>query len=140
MPLSIEIVTPEQRVLTMECDEVRLPGVEGGFGIRPGHTPLVAALAAGELVIVNLVSSAGGGSEQRYAVGEGFAEVSNDKVRVLVEEAVRAEQIDPHRAATELKELQARLASMSPEDPTFEIERAHVERAAARALVAGARH
>jgi len=134
MPLSIEIVTPEQRVLTTECDEVRLPGVEGGFGIRPRHTPLVAALAAGELVIVNA------GSEQRYAVGEGFAEVSNDKVRVLVEEAVRAEQIDPNRAASELKELQARLASMSPDDPSFEIERAHVERAAARALVAGARH
>jgi hypothetical protein len=50
MPLSIEIVTPEQRVLTTQCDEVRLPGAEGGFGIRPGHTPLVAALAAGELV------------------------------------------------------------------------------------------
>jgi len=133
MPLSIEIVTPEQRVLTTECDEVRLPGVEGGFGIRPGHTPLVAALAPGELVYVS------SGTEHRYAVGEGFAEVSNDRVRILVEEAVRAEQIDPNRAASELKQLQARLASMSPDDPTFEIERAHVERAAARALVAGYR-
>ena len=133
MALSIEIVTPEQRVLTTECDEVRLPGIEGGFGIRPGHTPLVAALAAGELIYVN------GGTEHRYAVGEGFAEVSNDKVRILVEEAVPAEQIDPTRAASELKELQARLASMKPDDPNFEIERAHVERAAARALVAGQR-
>jgi F-type H+-transporting ATPase subunit epsilon len=133
MALSLEIVTPEQRVLTTECDEVRLPGVEGGFGIRPGHTPLVAALAPGELVIVN------GGSEQRYAVGEGFSEVSNDKVRVLVEEAVRAEQIDPSRAADELKQAQSKLASMNPDDPSYEIERAHVERAAARALVAGAR-
>ena len=132
MPLSIEIVTPEQRVLTTEADEVRLPGVEGGFGIRPGHTPLVAALAPGELIYV------AGGTEHRYAVGEGFAEVSNDKVRILVEEALRAEQIDPARAASELKELQAKLASMSPQDPMFEIERAHVERAAARAVVAGA--
>lgn len=133
MALSIEIVTPEQRVLTTECDEVRLTGTEGGFGIRPGHTPLVAALAAGELIYVI------GGTEHRYAVGEGFAEVSNDKVRILVEEAVRADQIDPARAASELKELQARLASMKPEDPDFAIERAHVERAAARALVAGHR-
>ncbi|HYS11499.1 MAG TPA: F0F1 ATP synthase subunit epsilon [Myxococcales bacterium] len=134
MALSLEIVTPEQRVLTTECDEVRLPGVEGGFGIRPGHTPLVAALAPGELVIVS------GGSEQRYAVGEGFSEVSNDKVRVLVEEAVRAEQIDPTRAAAELKQAQSKLASMNPDDPSYEIERAQVERAAARALVAGAGH
>ena len=133
MPLSIEIVTPEQRVLTTECDEVRLPGVDGGFGIRPGHTPLVAALAPGELVYVN------GGTEHRYAVGEGFSEVSNDKVRILVEEAVRAEQIDPARAEAELKQAQTRLASMNPDDPTFQIERAQVERAAARALVAGRR-
>jgi F-type H+-transporting ATPase subunit epsilon len=133
MALSIEIVTPEQRVLTTQCDEVRLPGTEGGFGIRPGHTPLVAALAAGELIYVN------GGTEHRYAVGEGFAEVSNDKVRILVEEAVPAEEIDPKRAASELKELQAHFASMKAEDPNFEIERAHVERAAARALVASHR-
>ena len=130
MALSVEIVTPEQRVLTTECDEIRLPGVEGSFGIRPRHTPLVAALAAGELVYVIA------GTEHRYAVGEGFAEVSNDKVRVLVEEALRAEQIDPGRAAAELKELQTKLASMSPDDPNFKIELAHLERAAARAFVA----
>jgi len=94
MALSLEIVTPEQRVLTTECDEVRLPGVEGGFGIRPGHTPLVAALAPGELVYVT------GGTEHRYAVGEGFSEVSHDRVRVLVEEAVRADQIDKGRDAS----------------------------------------
>jgi F-type H+-transporting ATPase subunit epsilon len=133
MPLSLEIVTPERRVLTTQCDEVRLPGSEGGFGIRPGHTPLVAALAAGELVYVS------SGTENRLAVGEGFAEVSNDVVRVLVEEAVRADEIDPARADSELKELQAKLSSRRPEDPAYAVERARVERAAARALVAGRR-
>ena len=133
MPLSVEIVTPEQRVLTTQCDEVRLPGVDGGFGIRPRHTPLVAALAPGELVYVI------GGTEHRYAVGEGFSEVSNDRVRVLVEEAVRADQIDPGRAESELKSLQQRLSSMRPEDPAYEANRAQVERAAARAFVAGRR-
>jgi F-type H+-transporting ATPase subunit epsilon len=133
MPLSLEIVTPEQRVLTTECDEVRLPGVEGGFGIRPRHTPLVAALAPGELVYVT------GGSEHRYAIGGGFSEVSNDRVRVLVEEAVRADQIDPGRAASELKTLQERLSSMRPDDPAYEPNRAQLERATARAFVAGRR-
>jgi F-type H+-transporting ATPase subunit epsilon len=133
MPLSIEIVTPEQRVLTTECDEVRLPGVEGSFGIRPRHTPLVAALAAGELIYIS------GGTEHRLAVGEGFAEVSNARVRILVEEAVRADQIDPNRATSELNDLQARLSSMRPDDPAYEANRARVERAAARAMVAGRR-
>jgi F-type H+-transporting ATPase subunit epsilon len=120
-------------VLTVEADEVRLPGVEGGFGVRPGHTPLIAALAAGELTLVQ------DGNAQRYAVGEGFAEVSEDHVRVLVEEAVRAEELDPARAASELAEKQKKLQSMKPEDPAYAAQRAQVARAAARAQVAGRR-
>jgi F-type H+-transporting ATPase subunit epsilon len=129
MALALEIVTPEQRVLSVEADEVRLPGSEGGFGVRPGHTPLVAALAAGELVYIS------GGTPHRYAVGEGFAEVSDDRVRVLVEEALRADEIDPARATSELKDLQAKLAATRPEDPAYAANRARVERAAARAFV-----
>ena len=129
MALSLEIVTPEQRVLSVEADEVRLPGADGGFGVRPRHTPLVAALAAGELVYITA------GAEHRYAVGEGFAEVSDDRVRVLVEEAVRADEIDPAKAAAELKDLQARIGEMKQDDPSYAMSRARVERAAARALV-----
>lgn len=130
MPLALEIVTPEERVVTVTCDEVRLTSVEGQFGIRPGHTPLVAALAAGELVYI------ASGATHRYAAGEGFAEVSNDRVRVLVEEAFRAEDLDPQKAAQELQERTKTLASLKPGDPAYEAERAAVERAAARALVA----
>ena len=133
MPLALEIVTPEERVVTVTCDEVRLTSVEGQFGIRPGHTPLVAALAAGELVYV------AGGTTHRYAAGDGFAEVSNDRVRVLVEEAIRAEQLDLQRTTQELQDRQKKLASMQPGDPAYDQERAHVERAAARALVARGR-
>src|SRR5207237_6982905 len=106
MPLALEIVTPEERVVSVTVDEVRLTSVEGQFGIRPGHTPLVAALAAGELVYVQ------GGTTERYAAGEGFAEVSNDRVRVLVEEALRAEELDPRQAAQELEERQKALAAL----------------------------
>ena len=133
MALALEIVTPEQRVLTVEADEVRLPGVVGGFGVRPGHTPLVAALAAGELVYVS------GGTEHRYAVGQGFAEVSDDHVRVLVDEAVRADQIDPARASSELKDLTQKLSGMKTDDPDYAQQRAKVERAAAPAVVASRR-
>ena len=80
-----------------------------------------------------------GGTEHRYAVGEGFSEVSHDRVRVLVEEAVRADQIDKGRAESELKDLTARLSGMRPDDPAYEGNRARVERAAARAFVAGRR-
>ncbi len=130
MPLTLEIVTPEQRALTVQCDEVRLTGVEGGFGVRPGHTPLVATLAPGELAYD------AAGSTHRYAAGEGFAEVSDDRVRVLVEEVLRADQIDPHRTTQELADARKKLETLNPTDPEYDRVRAFVERAAARALVA----
>ena len=130
MPLTLEIVTPEQRALTVQCDEVRLTGVEGGFGVRPGHTPLVATLAPGELAYD------AAGSTHRYAAGEGFAEISDDRVRVLVEEVLRADQIDAQRTARELAEARKKLETLRPEDPDYDKVRAAVERAAARALVA----
>jgi F-type H+-transporting ATPase subunit epsilon len=133
MPLTLEIVTPEQRALTVQCDEVRLTGVEGGFGVRPGHTPLVATLAPGELAYD------AAGSTHRYAAGEGFAEVSDDRVRVLVEEVLRADQIDAQRAARDLAEARKTLEKMGPGDPDYDKVRATVERAAARALIAGHR-
>jgi F-type H+-transporting ATPase subunit epsilon len=129
MPLTLEIVTPEQRALTVQCDEVRLTGVEGGFGVRPGHTPLVATLAPGELAYD------AAGSTHRYAAGEGFAEVSDDHVRVLVEEVLRADQIDAQRAARDLAEARKKLETIGPGDPDYDKVRASVERAAARALV-----
>jgi len=133
MPLTLEIVTPEQRALTVQCDEVRLTGVEGGFGVRPGHTPLVATLAPGELAYD------AAGSTHRYAAGEGFAEISDDRVRVLVEEVLRADQIDAQRTARELAEARKKLEEMGPGDPDYDKVRAAVERAAARALVAAHR-
>jgi F-type H+-transporting ATPase subunit epsilon len=133
MSLSLEIVTPEQRALTVTCDEVRLPGLEGGFGVRPGHTPLMAQLAAGELIYLN------GETQHRYSVGEGFAEVSDDRVRVLVEEALRAEDLDPQQTAQELAAKQKALEGMKEDDPAYALARALVERAAARAFVAGRR-
>jgi F-type H+-transporting ATPase subunit epsilon len=133
MALELTIVTPEQRVLSVQAEEVRLPGVVGGFGVRPGHTPLVAALAAGELIYLS------GGTPHRYAVGEGFAEVSDDRVRVLVEEAVRADEIDPARAGAELADQRKKLEAMKQDDPAYQGQRARVERAAARAFVASRR-
>ena len=133
MPLTLEIVTPAERVLSTQCDEVRLTASTGGLGIKPGHTPLAAVLVPGELAIVE------GGNTRRYAVGEGFVEVSADHVRVLVEEAIRAEDVDLQKTVAELTERRQRLASMKPDDPSFAVERAQVERAAARAVVAGRR-
>ena len=130
MALTLEIVTPELRALTVECDEVRLPGSEGGFGVRPGHTPLMALLKPGELVYV------AGNDIHRYAVGEGFCEVAADRVRVLVEEAFRADALNAVEIEKELADRQQRLLGMKAGDPAYDLERARLERVTARLDVA----
>ena len=66
--------------------------------------------------------------------------MSDDRVRVLVEEVVRADQLDAQRTARELAEARKKLESIGPGDPEYDKVRATVERAAGRALVATRRY
>lgn len=131
--IQLEIVTPERRVLSERVDEVRAPGAFGSFGVRPGHTAFVAQLTAGRL---DVVTTAGVDS---YAVGEGFVQVALDKVLVLAETAERAEDIDLAEAKARAESEQKTLLAMSLDADDYEKQRARVERAAARVLVASKR-
>jgi F-type H+-transporting ATPase subunit epsilon len=131
MALTLDIVTPERRVLSVACDEVRAPGVMGGFGIRRGHTSFMSALEPGRLTYVE------GGREHHYAIGGGFLQVAEDKVIVLADTAEAAADIDVDRAQRALAEAQERLKKLSVDDRNHAEETARVQRAAARISIAG---
>jgi F-type H+-transporting ATPase subunit epsilon len=78
-------VTPERLVVREQVDEVQIPGSEGYFGVLPGHTPLLASLAVGELWYRK-------GQEKTFlSIAGGFAEVLPDRVTLLATLAERAE-------------------------------------------------
>ncbi len=131
MPLSLEIVTPERRVAQLTVDEVRAPGVQGGFGVRPGHASFMTALEPGRLSLV------AGGREEHYAVGGGFLQVDRDRVIVLADTAEAREEIDVEAAKRDFAEATERLRSMTEQDAGHAVESARVRRAAARLTVAG---
>ncbi len=131
MPLSLEIVTPERRVLSVAVDEVRAPGVQGGFGVRLNHEPFMTALEPGRLTYVE------GGREHHYAVGGGFLQVADNRVIVLADTAEAAGDIDVERARRALAEAQGRLLELTEQDEHYQHEAARVRRAAARLAVAG---
>ncbi len=86
--IELEIVTPAGVVVRESVDEVEAPGVEGHFGVLPGHRPFMSQLRAGQLRYRT-------GKENHFvAVHWGFAEVLPNKVTVLVETAERAEDIE----------------------------------------------
>jgi F-type H+-transporting ATPase subunit epsilon len=129
--LTLEVVTPEKRALTTAADEVRAPGVLGGFGIRHNHEPFMTALEPGRLTYVL------GGQEHHYAVGAGFLQVADNKVIVLVDIAEAAADIDVEQARSSLAEASERLRSMTEQDEHYAVERARVQRETARLGVAG---
>jgi F-type H+-transporting ATPase subunit epsilon len=122
--LLLEIVTPEQSVVTDKVDEVVAPAAEGYLGVLPGHTPLLATLAAGELWYRK-------GSQRFYlAIIGGFLEVLPDKVTVLAQTAERAEDIDVARAQRAKQRAEERLANR-----TGDVEVARAEASLLRATV-----
>ena len=106
MPLQLDIVTPEKRVFSEQVDSVTLPGAEGELGILPSHIPLVTALKPGELAYGK------GGKTENFAVGNGFVEVSGQRVSVLTDMAMGEADIDEKTVEEALKRAQERLESI----------------------------
>jgi F-type H+-transporting ATPase subunit epsilon len=102
--LKLEIVTPESKVYSEDVDMVTLPGVEGEMGIFPMHVALMTQLSAGEVSVLK------GGQEFFLAVGDGFVEVTGERVSILTDMAIKAENIDESRAEEARKRAEARLA------------------------------
>jgi F-type H+-transporting ATPase subunit epsilon len=102
--IDLQIVTPDRRIVQEQVDEVEIPGSEGYFGVLPGHTPLLASLAVGELWYRK-------GQEKVFlSIAFGFAEVLPDRVTILARIAERAEDISVERAEASRKRAEERLA------------------------------
>lgn len=102
--LKLEIVTPEAKVYSEDVDMVTLPGVEGEMGIFPMHVPLMTQLTAGEIIARK------GGQDYFLAVGDGFVEVTGDRVSIITDMAIKAENIDEAKAEEARRRAEARLA------------------------------
>jgi F-type H+-transporting ATPase subunit epsilon len=107
--LALEIVTPEGLLLRDEVDEVIAPGEEGYFGVRPGHTPMMATLGVGEL------SYRKDGSWHRLTCFSGWCEVLPDRVNVLADMGERATDIDVGRAEQALTRAAERMRAIRDE-------------------------
>ena len=102
--LKLEIVTPEAKTYSEDVDMVTLPGVEGEMGIYPQHVPLLTQVSAGEVIVRK------GGQDYFLAIGEGFVEITGERVAILTDMAIRAENIDEAKAEEARKRAEQRLS------------------------------
>ena len=99
----LSLVTPEGRAYEGEAEMLIVPGVSGEIGVLARHAPLVAMLKAGEIRVKS------NGEWQAFAAGPGYFKVQQDRALVLVDDAVRAEEIDVEEARREADEARALL-------------------------------
>jgi F-type H+-transporting ATPase subunit epsilon len=117
MSLTLEIVTPEGRVLEKPADTVVLTTASGEIGILPGHIPLATMLEAGPLRVGT------GGTMDSFVVGRGFALVENDRISVLTDSAINETGIDEKAAEEAMARAQKALAEKTDDLDPAEIER-----------------
>lgn len=136
MPIDLTIVTPEGTRYQGQVERVVVPGAEGDFGVLPGHERFLSPVRIGELEV-------DGSGRQWAAVSDGFAEVSGDKVVLMVDTCEFATDIDKaraERAKTEAERELERLRSGLAEEHSFRMQEAALQRALVRIQVASKHH
>jgi F-type H+-transporting ATPase subunit epsilon len=116
--LKLEIVTPEAKIYSEDVDMVTLPGVEGEMGIYPMHIPLMTQIAHGEIIARK------GGVDHYLATGEGFVQITGDRVAILTDMAIKADDIDEMKAEEARKKAEARLAEKLTDEETATVQAA----------------
>ena len=102
--LTLEIVTPAAVVYSQDVEMVTLPAVEGEMGVFPQHVPLMTQIIPGEIIVRK------DGKDYFLAVGEGFVEITGDRVAIMTDMAMRAESIDEAKAEEARQRAENRLA------------------------------
>jgi F-type H+-transporting ATPase subunit epsilon len=128
--LMLEIVTPEKMTFSGKVEEVTIPGTEGEFGVLRGHEAFLSSVDIGEL---NFIKDS---KKTHYSVNTGYAEVTANKVTILIETAERSDYIDKNRAQKAKDNAEARLAQIDKDNVEYEKVRTALARAIVRISVA----
>lgn len=113
--LKLEIVTPEAVTYSEQVDMVTLPAVEGEMGVYPMHVPLMTRIGAGEVTVKK------DGQDYFLAVGEGFVEITGDRVAILTDMAIQAQDIDELKAEEARKRAESRLQEKLSDEELAEV-------------------
>ncbi|AHJ65474.1 ATP synthase F1 subunit epsilon [Granulibacter bethesdensis] len=131
---SLEIVSPEKRLLSRSVDMVVIPAAEGELGVLPGHAPMIVLLQGG---IIRLYQN--GQVTDRLYVAGGFAEITPERCTVLADQALPVAEISAAEAEKRLADAEAAYATVDKLDITA-LDAAMEAIQAARAMVEAARH
>lgn len=130
MSFQCTIVTPDRQVLDEQAASVVLPAHDGQVGILTGRAPLLVKLGVGVLT----VTPTGGRPAVSLVVDGGIAQMKDNRLTILTQDALPPDQIDPAAAAAELAEATALRVTdeASFEQRQHDLQKARVKLSAAR--------
>jgi F-type H+-transporting ATPase subunit epsilon len=132
-----KLVTPMQIVFEGEAELVIAVTTEGEEGILPRHAPFLAALKPG--VLRANLKPQGASSRLELATSEGFMQALPDRITVLVDEALRFEDVDVAETQRERSEALERQKAAAGDREVYAREQAIVDFANAKLRLTGHR-
>lgn len=102
--LHVNVRTPDSEPLTLEVEQLILPGSAGVMTVYPGHTPSMTLLTHGALIAYENEETA-----LFYAIHQGFAEILDDNIIILADKMEAADSLDDQRATDSLERAQKRI-------------------------------
>lgn len=135
--MKLQLITLEGLKLDEDVYEVMLPTASGPIAIYPGHEPLVT-LAVPGVVMVRKHKSDADSAREVFAANGGVVEIEPDRVRVLVDDADRPDDIVEAEAEKALAAAQ-KLKAEAKNQVELDKAQAMIDRSAVRLKVAGLR-
>lgn len=137
--IPFKLVTPAEVVFEGRAELVIAVTTEGEEGILPRHAPFLGALRPGILRANVLQGEAGAASRLELATSEGFMQALPERVTILVDEAVRFEEVVVADARDELNEATERQKAAGGDAAAYAHEQAIIDFANAKLRLTGHR-
>ncbi len=128
--LHLRVVTPQSTIIDRKVSSVEFMGVDGSYGILPGHAALMTATKPGIVTIKET-----DGSVEEMIVTDGFAEVRRNILSLICEAGELAGEIDLERAAEAEKRARAAISDRAKVDVNLPKAEAALQRALLRQML-----
>ena len=115
MTLTVHVIAPNKTIWDDQAEEVILPSTTGQLGILSGHAPLMSALGTGVMRVR---------ANQKWipiALMDGFAEIDEDEITILVNDGERGEDIDLEEARKLFQDAEAEMDKVSDSTPSQDV-------------------
>jgi F-type H+-transporting ATPase subunit epsilon len=137
-PFPVEVLTPEGKVFEGEVEMVSTRTGTGSLGVLANHAPLMAMLEPAELKLYESGSENPSSAEyESYAQGEGYLQVVDNSALIIVEDAIKPEDLDRSELESRLKDAESARDDADEDSEEYRRAERAIKRAKAFIEIAG---